>query len=66
MIEQLDCDLCCISESWDRDNMGLENVINMEGYHIIKNVLQRRGKGGKPALMIKKKSFSLKSSVLVC
>ena len=60
MIEQLDCDLCCISESWDRDNMGLENVINMEGYHIIKNVLQRRGKGGKPALMIKKEKFFIK------
>ena len=60
MMEQLDVDVCCISESWDRDNMGLEQVIQMEGYQIVKNVLQRSGKGGKPALVIKKEKYFVK------
>ena len=53
MMDQLDVDVCCMSESWDRQNMGLEDVIQMDGYQIVKNVLQRSGKGGKPALIIK-------------
>ena len=60
MMEQLDLDICCMSESWDRKNKGLEKVIQMEGYHIVKNVLQRTGKGGKPALIIKKEKYFIK------
>ena len=60
MMDQMDVDLCCISESWDRDNRGLEHIIQMEGYQIVKNVLQRSGKGGKPALVIKKDKYFIK------
>ena len=52
MVDQLEVDVCFMSESWDRKNNGLENIIQMDGYQIIKNVLQRPGKGGKPALII--------------
>ena len=60
MMDQLDVDVCCMSESWDRQNMGLEDVIQMDGYQIVKNVLQRSGKGGKPALIIKNEKFHIK------
>ena len=60
MMEQLDVDLCCMSESWDRQNMNLEDILHMEGYQIVKNVLQRRGRGGKPALIIKKEKYHIK------
>ena len=60
MMEQLDVDICCMSESWDRQKNGLENAIKMEGYQIVKNVLQRTGKGGKPALIIKKEKYFIK------
>ena len=53
MMEQLNVDICFMSESWDRERNGLENVIGMADYKIIKNVVQRQGKGGKPALIIK-------------
>ena len=43
-----------MSESWDRKRMGLEKIIQMDGYQVVKNVLQRSGKGGKPALIIKR------------
>ena len=60
MMKQLDVDICCMSESWDRKNKGLEKVINMDGYHIVKNVVQRTGKGGKPVLIIKKDKYFVK------
>ena len=60
MMEQLDISLCFISESWDRDNLGLEEVLQMDGFRVIKNVLQRPGKGGKPALVVSEKNYHIK------
>ena len=60
MIEQLEVDVCFMSESWDRERNGLENVIQMDGFQIVKNVLQRPGKGGKPALIIRKEKYFIK------
>ena len=60
MMEQLSVDLCTMSESWDREHLSLENIIQMDGYEIIKNVVQRTGKGGKPALFIKKEKYHIK------
>ena len=57
MIEQLNCTLCFISESWDRENEGLEEIVNIENFKIIKNVCQRQGSGGKPALLISEKDY---------
>ena len=49
-----------MSESWDRENYGLENIIKMDGFRIIKNVLQRKRKGGKPALIVSEKNYHIK------
>ena len=35
MMEQMDVSLCFMSESWDRDNNGIEEVIKMDGFKII-------------------------------
>ena len=61
MMEQLDVSLCFMSESWDRIHFGVEEVINMDGFRIIKNVLQRSGKGGKPALIVSEKNYHVKN-----
>ena len=42
----MDVDICC-TESWDRDNLPLEEIIQMEGYKVMKNVVQREKKGWK-------------------
>ena len=60
MMEQLEVDVCFMSESWDREEFGLEKVINMENHQIVKNIVQRSGKGGKPALIIKKEKYFVK------
>ena len=60
MMDQLDCTLCFISETWDRNDIEIENIIDMENFRIIKNVCQRGGRGGKPALVISTKHFYYK------
>ena len=60
MMEQLDVDCCAISESWDKGDNSLEKMIKMDGYQVIKNVVQRSGKGGKPVLVIKKEKYFIK------
>ena len=45
MMEQLDVDICFMSESWDREEAGLEKVIRMDDHQVIKNVVQRSDKG---------------------
>ena len=60
MMEQMEVDICAISESWDRENLPIENILQMEGYKIIKNVVQRNKKGGKPILVLKEEKFHIK------
>ena len=57
MMKQLEVGICCISESWDRKENGIEEIIKLENYRIIKNVLQREGRGGKPVLVISEKDY---------
>ena len=44
--------LICMSESWEREEESLENVIEIEGYKVLSNVHQRKGKGGRPAIIV--------------
>ena len=60
MMEQLSVGVCFISESWDRESLGIEDAIAIEGYRVIKNVLQRKRKGGKPALVISESNYLIK------
>ena len=60
LIEQTNCNLCFISESWDRNNEGLEEIIEMENFRFVKNQLQREEQGGKPALFVSSKDFYIK------
>ena len=66
MMEQLEVGVCFISESWDRDSLSLEEVIKIDGYRVIKNVLQRKGKGGKLALVISESNYWSERSACDC
>ena len=59
-MEQLEVDICYMSESQDCENLPLETLLQNEGYKIIKNVVQRKRKGGKPVLVIKEEKFHIK------
>ena len=58
MIEN-EIDVAFISESWERPNEPLSGVINLENYSVISNPHQRRGQGGRPAIVINNLNFDV-------
>ena len=41
-----------LSESWERPEFNLSKLIDLEDYKIISNPHQRKGNGGRPALLV--------------
>ena len=61
LIDQTEAGLCFVSETWDRSHLpkGLEltELIDIEGYKWVQNVVQRKRKGGKPAILISDRHY---------
>ena len=41
-----------MSESWERQDKSLNQIIDLEDYTVVSNVSQRKGIGGKPAIIV--------------
>ena len=54
-------DIVFMSESWKRDNNTLKDIISLENHQVISNVHQRKGQGGRPALIVDKRKFEIKN-----
>ena len=50
-------DIVFMSESWEREDKTLHELISLEDYQVVSNVHQRRGQGGRPALIVNSKKF---------
>ena len=50
-----------MSESWERENLTLDQLVQIENYEIISNVHQRQGRGGRPALITNTEHFTVKN-----
>ena len=61
LVLQEEIDLIFVSESWERTNLSLENVLNMEDYSVISSVSQRNGLGGRPAIIANKRKFNVEN-----
>ena len=57
LVNELQGDLLCLSESWERENLRLDQIITLEDHQIISNVYQRTGVGGRPAIIVNNKKF---------
>ena len=60
MMEQYEVDLCCMSESWERENLSLNEIINLDNFDIITNIVQRQTVGGKPAIIANRDKFNIR------
>ena len=58
-ISEREIDIVLISESWEHPEEPLENVIDIDGFQVISNPFQRKGVGGKPAMIINSKKFNI-------
>ena len=53
--------LICISESWEKESLPLDKLIKMENFEVISNVSQRKGKGGRPAIIVDKTNYDVEN-----
>ena len=54
----MESDVIFMSESWERLNFTLEEVMRpLVDHTVISNVHQREGRGGRPALIINSKKY---------
>ena len=60
LLDQYSADLICMSESWERENMTLDQLLKLDNYEIISNVKQREFKGGKPAILVNTTKYMVK------
>ena len=60
LLEQYEASIICMSESWQRENYKLEDLLELENFKIISNVKEREFKGGKPAIFINLEKFHVK------
>ena len=61
LVEQYEADVVLMSETWEHDNLTLEQVIQMENFKIITNVVKRQNRGGKTAIFINENKYFVKS-----
>ena len=61
-VEQMESDVIFMSESWERLEYTLEEVMMpLEDHTIISNVHQREGRGGRPALIINARKYHVQN-----
>ena len=56
-VEQEEIDIVFMSESWEREEKTLHDILKIEDFEIVSNVFQRKGKGGRPALIVKRNKY---------
>ena len=61
-VKEESLDLIFTSESWERENLPLQELLKLEDHTVISNVNQRVGVGGRPALIVNKKNLMYKIS----
>ena len=60
LLEQYEGEVICVSESFERENLPLEQLLQLEDYDVISMVKKRNFKGGNPAILINNKKFITK------
>ena len=60
-VTEEDVDLICMSESWEREELTLNEVIQIDDYKVISNVHQRKGTGGRPAIIANSRKFNVEN-----
>ena len=58
-----DIDVAFVSETWEREVKPLQELINLTNHTVISNVYQRKGVGGRPALVINHEKYSISTQI---
>ena len=53
--------LVCVSESWETDSRRIEDILDSDEFEVISNPYVRRGRGGRPAIIVEKENFNVEN-----
>ena len=59
-ISEEEIDVALISETWERENLTLKDVINIENYEVLSNFSQRKNGGSRTAIIANTGKFHVK------
>ena len=61
-VEEMVLDVIFISESWERSNITLEEIMRpLQNHTVVSNVHQREGRGGRPALVVNSQKYQVQN-----
>ena len=58
-VKEESVDLIFLSESWERENLTLKDIIKLDNHEVISNVFQRKEMGGRPAIIVDKTKYDI-------
>ena len=58
-VKEEDVDVIFMSESWEREDLTLAQIVKLEDHTVISNVYQRKGKGGRPAIIANHRKYQV-------
>ena len=50
-------DVAIISESWERPEYSLKDLLKLRNFEVVSNICQRKGVGGRPAIIVNKEKY---------
>ena len=59
-------DIICLSESWEREDMTIEDIFDKEEFSVISNPYQRKGRGGRPAIIVNHEKYIVDKLDIPC
>ena len=60
-VKEEQVDILFLSESWERENLTLNEIIHLDEHEVISNVSQRTGMGGRPAIVANKVKYDVQN-----
>ena len=62
-VTEEDINVAFVSETWERGNKNLPDLITLTNHTVISNIFQRKCVGGRPALVINNEKFTITTPV---
>ena len=59
-------DIICLSESWERENETIEDIFDNNEFTVISNPYQRKGRGGRPAIIVNHEKYIVDKLDIPC
>ena len=60
LVEQYEADAAFVTETWEREQLTLNDIMHFDTHEVFTNIVQREGVGGKAALIINTEKYYVK------